>query len=151
ALLSRGDHDGAIAEYRAGFRLKTELSLSRANIRLAYHNLGMASRATGDRDGAIAAFQEVFRLRPDLDVLASLITMLKAKDRPDLGVAYFDSLIRDEPRDPRYLLARARYLADLGRFDQAEADLAKAGEDWPKDPSVPALRGHLEAVRGRLD
>ncbi len=145
ALRAQGKLDEAIAEYRAALRLKPDFAA-------VHHNLGIALRARGDLDGAIAAFREEFRLSPaSADAPLELIEVLKLKNVPDRGIALFDDLIREQRQQPYFVFARARYLVDLGRRHQAEADLATAGENWPNHPSGWKERGRLYALMGRLD
>src|SRR5438067_1602731 len=59
ALYVKGDHDGAIAEYREAIRVKPDHAE-------AHHNLGSALDDKGDHDGAIAEWHEAIRLKPDL-------------------------------------------------------------------------------------
>ena len=52
-----------------------------------------------------------------------------------------------ELKSPKPLLARGRRLAELGRFDEAEADFNKAVELKPDDPEL-LIAHHLHADRG---
>jgi serine/threonine protein kinase/tetratricopeptide (TPR) repeat protein len=51
---------------------------------------------------------------------------------------------------PKPLVARGRRLAELGRFDEAEADFDKAVELAPQDLDVLEARDHLRAQRGNV-
>ena len=85
------------------------------------------------------------------DAPAELIETLKARNLRDQGIALFDELIREQPQQPKYAFARARYLVELGQRDLAAADLAKAVLHWPNDLSGLKERGRLYALVGRFD
>jgi serine/threonine-protein kinase len=149
-LKAKGDVEGALAEYHeAATRVRDTYSIQR--IREAFDELGLALLARRDLDGAIAAFRDEFWLGRDREALIRLIETLKAKNNPVVGIALFDTLIRDQPLEPVFFLARVRYLVDLERFDRAEADLAQALRVWPKHPSVWMERARFEVARGHLD
>jgi tetratricopeptide (TPR) repeat protein len=59
ALDNKGDHDGAIAEYRKALALEPGLDL-------AHYGLGLALAATGRRKEAGGEFQKANRLNPGL-------------------------------------------------------------------------------------
>ena len=156
ALQAQGKLDEAIAEFREALRLFPDDPWIRRTLGQALKAQGkpdgIALRARGDLDGAIAAFREEFRRSPaSADAPFELIEVLKLKNDPDRGIALFDDLIREQRQQPYFVFARARYLVDLGRRDQAEADLAKAGENWPNNPSGWKERGRLYALTGRLN
>jgi serine/threonine-protein kinase len=147
ALQAKGNLEGAIAELRLCMRLWP--GHARTPLRRAYDEQGRALWAQGDVDGALAAFREELRLGADRDAAARVIETVKAKLSPVDTMAFLDSVIRDQPLESLSWLARVRCLVDLERFDQAEADLAKAIQEWPQDPSVWTEHGRLEALRGR--
>src|SRR5262249_50810627 len=57
----------------------------------------------------------------------------------------------DSIRNPALYLVRARRLAELKRWEKAEADLAKAAELKPDDPQVIVERGRIYAEFGKPD
>jgi tetratricopeptide (TPR) repeat protein len=155
-LEAKGDLDGAIAVYRDAFRYGDAFGLRPTNtnstrLRRAYGERIRALLARGDVDGATAMLQDEFRDFPDREVLAGLIKALKARNNPEAAMAYFDALIRDRPRDLLSWLARAAYLVEVARLDEAAADLATAVRDWPREPRAWLERGRIEVMRGHPD
>jgi serine/threonine-protein kinase len=69
----------------------------------------------------------------------------------DRATASYDQALLQEPGEPRLWLARARRLAELGRWEQAEADFARAVELRPKSVRVWKERGRLYAELGQPD
>ncbi len=81
ALYEKGDHDGAIAEYREAIRLKPDYAD-------AHNNLGNALRDKGDLEGAIAEYREAIRLKPDYaEAHNNLGLALEAKGKKQAALA----------------------------------------------------------------
>jgi tetratricopeptide (TPR) repeat protein len=63
-------------------------------------------------------------------------------------ICAFDDGVRNAANDPHAYLARGKRLAELGRFDEAEADFNKAVELAPDDVETLAARARFQAQRG---
>jgi tetratricopeptide (TPR) repeat protein len=127
-LMMQGSLDEAVAEERIALRLDPRSAV-------AHTYLGTALRQQGRLDEAIAEHREALRLNPSFGLAQQF-----------LGIA-----LRDRRGIEQTVVARARYLIDLGRRAQADAELAKAREKWPDDLSVLKECGSVETLMGRLD
>ena len=123
-----GDLDGAIAASREAIRLKPDFAH-------AHVDLGLALRGRGDRDAAVAAFRAALAIEPDLRwAHVELMALLRSEADLQKGVAWLDALIARQKGEPRFHLARAHYLAQLGEKARAAADRAEANRLRPDDP-----------------
>ena len=120
ALRHQGKLDEAIAEFREAVRLgpddapafeKLIAALLTRRKRDEVHTSAVAGTSRLDREFARAL--EI--------VMAPLLTRV----RPDEGMALLDDLIREQPGQARFRVARARYLVALGRREEAAADFAQ--------------------------
>jgi tetratricopeptide (TPR) repeat protein len=91
ALLSKGNLDSAIAEYRHAISLKPDFPE-------AHLNLGAALGHKRDLDGAIDEYREAIRLKPDLaSAHLRLGDALVEKDNAGGGIAEYREAIRLKP------------------------------------------------------
>jgi tetratricopeptide (TPR) repeat protein len=102
---------------------------------LAHHAIGIVLRDDGDLAGAIAELRKGLRLahasgQPgrEVNVQATLGVTLAWAGRSQRGLAILDQAVAvSRGADAgRVLMRRASVLRDLGRFDQARADLRRA-------------------------
>lgn len=83
---------------------------------------GALDSARGQYDNAAAAYREVLTQAPnDMRARHNLATALRAADRPDEALDVVDGVIAAGLNAPQSLTLRAHILAELGRFDEAEA------------------------------
>ena len=66
-------------------------------------------------------------------------------------ISAFDDGVRNAPADAKAYLARARRLAELERFDEAEADFNKALELAPENAEALVARARFHAERGDVE
>lgn len=120
----------------------------------AHLRRAQAARAAGRAAEAAEAYEALLAIRPDLpDTWFNLAMMRRAAGRPEAALeAYAQALARQVSGPEEAHLNRAAILSDdLGRADEAEAELALAlglRPDW-----APALLnlGNLHEDRGERD
>jgi CHAT domain-containing protein len=102
---------------------------------LAHHAIGIVQRDDGDLAGAIAELRKGLKLarasgqpRREVDVQATLGVTLAWAGHSQRGLAVLDQAVSvSRGADAgRVLMRRASVLRDLGRFDEARADLRRA-------------------------
>ena len=121
ALSSLRDLDGAIPAFREAFRLNPDDAST-------LDSLVAARNARRKRDETwVAAVSGTSRRDHELaQALDALTAPLLTKVRPDEGIDVLDDLIRAQPKQTRYRVARARALVALGRREEAAAEFAQA-------------------------
>jgi tetratricopeptide (TPR) repeat protein len=86
---------------------------------------------------------------PNLDALHARAR--RELQRRDLDTADYDRALVLSPDDPMPCFARARRLAELRRWHEAEADIARAIGKRPGDAQIRRLRNRIFIERGRVD
>jgi tetratricopeptide (TPR) repeat protein len=169
ALRTKGDLDGAIAQFREAIRLDPKYVWNRINLGNALRkkgdldgaiaqfgeairldpkstwnriHLGNALLDKGDLGGAIAQYREAIRLDPKLgDAHNSLGWALYGKGDLDGAIAQYQEAIRLDPK-------HRHALANLPRAKRMRALLPRladvlAGKDKPKSPAETYALGEL--------
>jgi tetratricopeptide (TPR) repeat protein len=137
ALDSKGDSNGAIAEYKSALQLKPDDAVTHAN-------LGLALEKKGDLAGAIAELRRAKRLKPhDPWAIANLGIALEKKGDVDGAIAeYQESLQLDQNDVGRHVL--------LASALNKKGDLQGALDEWRKayllNPKDPRIRSAYEEV-----
>ncbi len=132
-LQTRGDIDGAIAEYR------TALAVSPKDA-TAHNALGTALQDAGQVEGAITEFQAALHQQPDhADAHYNLARLFLAANRPAEGIAHLREVVRIDPGD-------AAALSDLGAALQMTGQAAE-GLRYLRD----AVRAQPEFFNGRYN
>jgi len=154
AKYSKGDLDGAIADYTKAIELKPDVAG-------AYGNRGAAKQIKGDLDGAIADYTKAIELKPDHEDLAAAYTArgLTKRIKGDFEGAIADCTKAIELKpDNVHLVAAyaARGIAKQGKgdLDDAIADDTKAIELKPDNVNLAAAyfaRGIAKAAKGDLN
>jgi tetratricopeptide (TPR) repeat protein len=145
ARKTKGDLDGAIADYDEAIRLQPDIPQ-------AFHNRGLARRAQGDLDGAIADYDEAIRLKPD----HAGAFVNRASARADIGdldgrLADYNQAIRLRPEFAEAFYGRANARADKGDLDGALADYDEALRLKPDFAGAFVNRANARADIGDLD
>jgi tetratricopeptide (TPR) repeat protein len=136
---SRGDLD------RARDRLQVALRVAPAYWR-AHVNLGIVEHRSGRIDQALRCFATAQAIDPSASS-PPFFAALALADRGDLAeaVELLGHAERLAPEDSHARLWRGRFLARLGRSDEARAELARAAELDPADHQARAELEKLEA------
>jgi serine/threonine-protein kinase len=144
AIQTKGDTDGAIAEFRIAIRLKSDLAE-------AHHNLGAALRSTGDTDGAITEYRKAIQLRDGEASTHYLLGFaLRTKGDLDGAIAEFRAAIRrkDDIAEFHYLLGIT--LKDQGLIDEAITECQKALRLKESYAEVHCALGYLLEQKGQF-
>jgi tetratricopeptide (TPR) repeat protein len=128
ALAAAGDVDAAIPCYRESLRLKPDNAATLDNLLAA-----LRTRRRRDASDAVS-ISGGLGLDPEIArAIDGLVAPLMEKVRPDQGLVLLDELARDHPNEPRFAIARAQSLIELGRRSDAAGEFARTLE------LVPAL------------
>jgi tetratricopeptide (TPR) repeat protein len=176
---TRGDPDGALADFNKAIELKPDLAA-------AWNNRGLVKQTKGDRAGALADFSRAIELKPDLaaaynnrgevkrakgdldDALADYNRAIELK--PDLAAAYnnraevkrakadLEGALADFSRAIELKPDLAQVYNNRGELKRAQVDLNGALADYDKaielKPDLAAAynnRGLLKQAKGDLD
>jgi tetratricopeptide (TPR) repeat protein len=100
---------------------------------------------------ALADYEKVLELEPGrAQVRLRVAELLLKIRRPTEALASLSLLPRTGAPDVNTAVLRARSLRELGRFDEAEAELIGLAEDDRRSPAVRAEQGKLALARGAL-
>jgi len=137
ALLSNGDLDGAIAEYRHVIYLKPDFPE-------AHLNLGTSLGNSHDMDGAITEYREAIRLKPDLaPAHLRLGDALVEKDDTNGGIAEYREAIRLKPD---FALAHRELGYELMFRGERQAALEELQRVLALDPRDDVVRRDVEKL-----
>src|SRR5579859_5038205 len=141
ALYEKGDHDGAIAEYREAIRLRPDYAE-------AHYNLGIALSGKGDLDGAIGEYRQAIRLKPeDATAHYNLGTALWGKGDRDGAIGEYRQAIRLKPEDAEAHDNLGAALHGTGDDEGAIAEYRQAIRLKPED--AEAHMGLGVALQGK--
>jgi predicted Zn-dependent protease len=110
-----------------------------------------AVRAQSAQSLSAARFQlEQFLIQaPDITVThAALGDMAWENGQPDDALAAYDRAVTARPDDDEAVLSRALLQMEMGRLEQAQADLARLIHLSPEEADLWELQGKLRAARG---
>lgn len=115
---------------------------------------GELRRMTGDLSGAAEDFQQIIDsddadVRTLLNAASSLARILAHTDRADEAERLFDRMVREHAERIEPLQARAVFLRDRGRLDEADADCALALKLQPDDTLTYVIRASILARSGQ--
>jgi serine/threonine protein kinase/predicted Zn-dependent protease len=88
-------------------------------------------------------------VEPKIREMQEIVRSLQAAR--DGATDAFDRRVEEAPDDPRDRLARARRLADLGRWKPADVDIARARKLQPDDREIRREANRIEVALGRAD
>jgi len=145
ARQTRGDLDGALADYNEALRLQPDASA-------VYNDRGTVRRAQGDAAGALADFTHALQLNPDhANAYANRGNARQAMG--DLGgaLADFNHALRLNPEDARTYFNRGNARKAKGDLDGALADYGQALRLDPQDAAAYNNRGRARQAKGDLD
>jgi lipoprotein NlpI len=119
-LITKGDIDAAIVEYREAIRLKPGYSI-------AHNDLGVALSQKGDFDAAMTEYREAIRLNPDYpESHYNLGSQLRAKGDFPGAINEYNEALRLKPGNASTL--RGRGITDfyVGQYAAARDDLRQS-------------------------
>jgi tetratricopeptide (TPR) repeat protein len=159
ALLSDGEKDEAIAEFREVVRLKSDdvnghnlLGVALSARAAQDTALGRTLDAKADRDAAIAEFREIVRLKPDSAIGHNgLAGELEANGQQDAAIAEYGKALQLEPRDYVSHMNLGGLLRTQGQLDGAIAEYRKAIELKPNLFIAHDYLGRALFTKGDLD
>jgi len=79
------------------------------------------------------------------------LTVLRRKGENEAALALADKLLVDSPNDPELLDARAVSLFDLGRVDEAKAEVEAALVKVPEQPDLLMLLANIQLKQGNRE
>jgi tetratricopeptide (TPR) repeat protein len=139
---TKGDNDGAIADYTEAIRLNPKDAV-------AYDNRGTAWRDKGDLDRALADYNQAIQLNPNNAIAHNNRGNVRHERGDDkTAAADYTEAIR---LDPEYAVAyrnRGRAWFALGDNNRAMADSTEAIRLDPNDAEAYRTRGVAEFVMG---
>lgn len=115
-----------------------------------YHALGLVLLQLGDKDGARDAYTKGLATPlgdQDATCVLGLATLAVLDEDAPAALRWYDELSRRRPQNAGAQFGRAWALAQLGRFDDANAALAEAAALGGKPESVAKLRAWVEERR----
>jgi tetratricopeptide (TPR) repeat protein len=146
ALADQGQHDKAIAHYRAVLQ-----SHPRANADI-WNNLGASLAATGKLEEAINAFQNALKLNPSLgDAHQNLALALARSGRQQESLIHLGDAARLEPENARVHNIYAVMLGAAGRTDEAMQEFQTALRLAPDSAATHANLANLLAKQHARD
>jgi len=135
------DSRAALAEFAAFYELQDEFWP-------ALFFGGVARRRFGDADGALDLFAEALVLSPGQpDVLYEMAELFSGRQNSKRSIELIDEALLRRWREPRYHVARLRYLRALGRRAEAVEWCDRVSSDGIDSPELRRLGRSLR--RGR--
>lgn len=157
-LATRGDLDGAIAEYEEALADDPSDQRARFNLALAaeqraaeLETQGDAARAQELRQRARREYEAVVRSVPDHPRASLNLAALTYEDDPAAGEAQLRALIERRPERVEARAALAAHLLAANRTDEAVALLEAAHREQPASSPVHLLLGDAYRARGETD
>ncbi|MEJ2453916.1 MAG: thioredoxin [Candidatus Thiodiazotropha sp.] len=98
----------------------------------------------------VRSFIDKYIPRESDGLLAQAEQLLLQGDADNAGTLIQQAAQMD-PGSPRVMLANARYLATIGKFDEAEQQLEALPEEEKKNPEVSAMLARLQFDRSSAD
>jgi tetratricopeptide (TPR) repeat protein len=141
ARASKGDFDGAIAQYTRALEIDPKMAA-------VYNNRGNARASKQDQVGAIADYSDALKLDPAFSEAYANRGLSRALQGDLKGaVDDYSEALRISPRDPTVLanrgIARAKLRDRAGAIEDFERALLLAPPDWPRRPDVQTLLRRL--------
>jgi tetratricopeptide (TPR) repeat protein len=144
-LLTKGQHDKALAEFRKLVEIEPDDTA-------ALNNLGSALSETGQFDQAVAQFRKVLSIDPDnYKAYSNLGVALGRIGKFEEAAAQFEQALSISPDDARTHSAFGAVLFNSGRADAAMPHLEKALDLNPGDTDARNNLGGILARSGRFD
>ena len=144
-LASRGDLDGAIAEYQQALAAMPDYEL-------AHYNLGCALAQKGDTAGAVAHYRAAIAAYPTFaDARYNLGTVLLETGHANEAVAEFRAALADQPDSAKFHNNLATAYWQLGRRDDAIRTYERALQLQPNHAKAHFNLGTLLFQAGQPD
>lgn len=114
--------------------------------------VGQARLRTGDRAGALKAFETLAKLAPkSAPAQEYLMWALEENGRTAEALEAAERTLALDPGIARARFGQVRYLAQLGRLDEAKAKLAALKEDFPEQVELLLVEGRIALAEKRAD
>jgi tetratricopeptide (TPR) repeat protein len=123
--------------------------------RVAKNRAAFASEATpGERTRWLAEAEAFYRIADQRNpwepaIPHGLSEIYQQTDRPELALACFERLVRDQPRRTFFHIRHGVQLRRMGRLDEAEAALKRALEMERRNPEARMYLRAIEQQRAR--
>ena len=133
-------------------RLAEAARSHRPNSATAYQTLGLANRLDFDLEGSANAYAKALELDPaSVTAKRSLAEMKRALGKPDEAAALYRDIITANAADAAAQTGLALSLFDAGKRTEAEAEMARALEQNPKNLSLLAGAAYWYAANDAGD
>lgn len=114
--------------------------------------VGQARLRTGDRTGALKVFETLAKLVPgSAPAQEYLMWALEENRRPAEALEAAERTLALDPANARARFGEVRYLAQLGRLDEAKAKLATLRENFPEKVDLLLLEARIALAEKRAD
>ena len=141
---TRGDLDGALADFNKAIELKPDLAA-------AWNNRGLVKQTKGDRVGALADFSRAIELKPDLAAAYNNCGEVKrARGDLDDALADYNRAIELKPEMAAAYNNRAEVKRARGDLNGSLADFSRAIELKPDSGKIYNNRGEAKRAKGDL-
>jgi putative PEP-CTERM system TPR-repeat lipoprotein len=115
-------------------------------------SVGQARLRTGDAIGALEAFRTLAALVPDsYPAQEWLMRALELNGRIPEALTAAENTLRLDPKNLQARVGQVRYLAQLGRLEDAQARLQPLKEEFPDQVEVLLLDGRITLLSKRGD
>jgi protein O-GlcNAc transferase len=143
AARARGELADALVEFRQAAADSPEDPEAWYWLAVTQDNLGMEATA-------VPCYQRALQLgcADEPAAHAYLASSLQKTWRPEAAVAHIERALAERPEDALFVFIAGNVLADLGRYDEAEAAYRRA---VVLDPGLALAWHHLGQLLGRLD
>ena len=139
-LRSRGDMNGAVAEYRKAIALDPGMALG-------YSNLGALLQSKGDLSEAESLYMRTIALRPDYALAWNNLAIVRYKRGDGTGALHaFRRAIELKPDDAGAIYNLGRVYQHAGMADSAALMFERA---FRIEPNNPQIRASYEQTHGR--
>ena len=142
---TRGDLDGALADFNKAIELKPDMAAT-------WNNRGLVKQTKGDQAGALADFSRAIVLKPDLAVAYNNRGEVKrARGDLDAALADYNQAIELKPDMAVAYNNRAEVKRARGDLNGSLADFSRAIELKPDSGKIYNNRGEAKRAKGDLD
>ncbi len=126
------------------------IGLDKKDVESRYYH-GMISVEYGEFDAAKSDFESALAIdKNSLDAKRGLAILAKIQEDYETAIDLYSEIIKQENRFSNYI-SRAECYIELGKTQEAEADMANAQKLIPDDPNVYLLKARIAEEQYRFD
>ena len=140
-----------VKQYEAAMNTLADIMRIRPGDPEALFMLGMVYRDQGKTEQAIGAFQSAVERNPDMSEAWVILGDLMDRTNNPLALQYFDNAIRVDPNNVAALHAKAYYLQNNERMDEAIAIYQQIHKINPQYPEAYLNTAILQLYRDSID